>query len=528
MALGADKERFGNNLEQMRKDAAAKMNDLDSKAVPISTDWDRKNPMSDAIEVDNWGEGLVSRIESEARRVFEKGGVDEAVEEEQVARVTQRALSMAVERYGTVLGSFPEGKIADQVAINEFWQRAAMVLKSIDEKALMYESALEEGSNGTTVESFYRSLESYIPRDFTAVVERTLKNELTEADREYMAEKFLRLVGSKSLKDVYSMSTLGVRTTETCLLFLNLDKQPAEKTRIIEMIAAKPGGTAAMLYLTVGGFITVAEAEQVIDKQLAHESDPDRIEAFEKARKFMHGDNMERALEGQVEAKQELAERSEYLPGHKNQAKATLTYRGIGGLYVQAMAGTALVLSALTNWRTPVKFMTNPMTIAALGAGSLGAAINPSDINLWPKPGTHLSRLLQDKTDREEAEQVDEYLAFKKDMLNHTTTAELYYNVASDVELEVKRQVTEGIPLRDVKIDLASIGVDYEKLHPRFKTSSKEQIEARFTDWAQTFHYTEGLNRDTAVAQREYMDEMRPEFKLEGRWPTYNLSSALV
>jgi|GEM_PF-5160475 len=527
MPSPSDKNRFESNLGDFTRDGKTNMKNLHVDSVPMSIDWDRGDRRADNIEIGKWGKALILDIQKEANQVFDAAEVDEAHEEEELLRVTKRAMTMAVTRYEAVLSGFEGSNISNKVEVDEFWQRAAIVLQSINAKSLMYESAMQETGPDPIVEAFYKSIESNIPADFTAVVERITTDELTSRDREYIAGKFRRLMSCESLESVYTESTKDIQTGEVALLLLNLKENPEEKKKVIDLIISKPGGPAAIVYLTMGGYITGVEAEQYIERHEAGEKDEDRIKAFGKAREFILGGTMRSAQKARVRVRKETRTRAGYILGHKNQAQAKLSYKGIGATYVKCMAGGALVLSALNHWDSPVEFMTNPVTLAALTAGSIAAEVDPSDIGVWPKPGTHSAPLFQDKEEQEDAEMEDKFKYFKEDMLNKVTTAELYYNLMDRVISETKVQLTEGVHLSEVKIDLDKIGVKYNKLHSRFKNASKKQIESDFSEWTQTFFFEEGLNRPSEMAQRQYMNDMRRERELDDDWPTYNLGNAI-
>lgn len=523
-----ERERFDDALKEISKDAAAKMTDLEIDAIPMSQKWDRREQKSDDLgELNVWGKELIESIRQEADKLYESLNVDEVREEEEVLRVTKRAMTMAVERYGAVLDSFPKGEINDKVAVDEFWQRAAMVLNSVDERALMAQATQEEPGQEPMVEAFYKSIEATIPKDFTAVVERILTDELTPEDRDYIVTRLRHMAAHDSLEDIYTESTKAIQTGEVSLLMRNLRENPKELKKVVELAVAQPGGPAILLFLT-GPYLTVAESEQYIAKALRSERDPDRIQAFQKVDEFIHGEKMDAVVKEIQEGTKEIRKHADHIYGHKNQALAKLSYGGIFGTYMKLMAGSALTLSLIPNWRNPVKFITNPVTLAALMAGTVGAEIDPSDIGVWPKAGTYLSRLTQDRDVQEQAEIQDKYAYFKEDVLNHPAAAELYYNLNDRMVMEVKNQITEGTALADVSLTFESLKVDYDKLPARFKTVPKDQVEARFSDWARTFFYEEGLNRPSVTAQRLYLDQMREERQLAGKWPSTNLDIALT
>ncbi len=529
MSLPTNKERFESDLKELRKDFHGKMTNLEIDSVPLSIKWDRKDRRADDLgNLDKWGKTLIDKVSEEAQKIFESGNIKEAHEEEELMRITKRAMTKAVERFGTVLGSFQNGEIANKTQVDEFWQRAAVVLWSIDEKALMLESAKEEALPDPVVLAFYKSIESHIPSDYTAIVERILKDELKPEDREIIADKFLRLMGGDSLTKIYSESTKDIRTGEVTLLLLNLNKNTSEKRKVIEIITAKPGGPAAIMHLVVGDFISAAEGEQYIQRQLTYEQDPDRIEAFKQVKNFILGESMSKVQEMQANAKKEIRERANFIIGNKNQAAAKLSYSGLGSLYLKSIATGALGLMVMANWKQPGKLMRNPVTWAALATGSLAAEMDKSDIGIWPKPGTYLSKIAQDKNKMEEGALDSKFRAFDNDLLNNVSTAELYYNLIPEVRKATLDQLNKGIPLHEVEIKLDAIGIDYKKLDKRFRLRGKADIEDHFTKWTRSFFLEKGLNRPGENQQKNYMNELRRSRKIDGTWKTYNLSKALL
>lgn len=238
---------------------------------------------------------------------------------------------------------------------------------------------------------------------------------------------------------------------------------------------------------------------------------------------------MNEVAEERTVIQREVAERMPYTIGHKNQALAKLSYRGIVGTYIKLIAATGLVMNVLANVKHPVRgILLNPMIAASLAVGSVGAAVDPSDIGLWPKPGTHLSKLARDKNEWEEADVEAAFSSFKKDMLNHPIEAELYHEVSDRIVDEAQAQISDGAAVGQVDITMDALGMDYDKLPDRYKSIPKEKMEARFTDWVQTFMYDDGLNLDSAAQQSRYMNEARDEHPLlNGDWVAEGIDNAL-
>jgi hypothetical protein len=535
----ADKNRFLESLDEKVVDASDEMNALDERTIDGGIDPTLNTPFFDIefyngselmqqIEIDTFGENLVHAIADESERIFEKADLQTYREEEQLLQVSGIAMTNALERVSIIMNSFEGNRITTEVQAVEFWQRAANLIRDIDEQDLMKQSAKEAGSNGDLVRAFYETVGEHIPEDYTAVVERILADDLDPHDRLFIADA-IKNMSARSLSDIFSESTKIIQGSQLGLLLMNLKENPEELANVMDIVVERPGGPAAVMYMTVGGYLTVAESESMIEGELQRETDPVRREAFEEVLDFILGDTMTSVTEDRVAVQREIADRMPYILGHKNQAAAKLSYRGIIGTYMQLVAVMGLTMTVIANREHPIRgILANPMVAATLAIGSAGAALDPSDIGMWPKPGTHLTKALRDSDEWDEAKEEEAFGNFKTNMLNHPIEAELYYNVNDRIADEARAQINDGAAVGDIEITMDNIGLDFDQLPDRFQSVSKEKTEARFTDWVQTFMYDEGLNLDSASQQTRYMNEARDEHPLlNGDWGTYSLTSAL-
>jgi len=526
---GPDKEKFGTDLQELAKDTERRFDDLDRRSVTDGIDWAKNMERLDDIEVEVFGEDLVKAIRSESNRVYSDLELNTLREQEAVLSVTQRAMSNAVDRVTILMESFEGSDISNEVEVREFWQEIYGVINAMDAKVLMYEAAQDMGPDGAIVEGFYENMENYIPKDISGAVERTLSDTLTRDDRKFMVNEIMLLSANRSTYEIYQESNRELHTANASLILMNLNKNPGEKAKIMKMLLNETGGPKVIMDMTVGGYLLVSEAEVLIDRALRTERDPDRIMALQEVKNFVLGETMQDVSVRRIETQKEILTRLPSIRGHKNQALAKLSYRGIAGTYMKLIAASGLLFNVLANWKDPIDgILMNPMIAASLAVGTAGAAIDPSDIGVWPKPGTHLSSALRNKDDLEDAKQADEFAAFSGHLLNHPVEAELYYNLSGLVTREANRQMTAGKRLGEVEISMSKMGVDYSKLPDRFKTVPQNEMEAQFTEWVQTFMFDDGLNLDNERAQRKYMDDARDESAIiHGKWKKYNLSAAL-
>lgn len=526
---GPDKEKFDSDLQELAKDTGRQFDDLDRRSVTEGIDWAKDMERLDGVELELFGEELVNAVKHESKRVYSELELNTLREQEAFLSVTQRAMSNSIERVEILMQGFEGSDISNEVEVRDFWQRVYGVMNAMDAKVLMYEAAEEMGTDGEAIEGFYRVIEGYIPQDISGAVERTLSDKLTRKDREFMVDQIMALSMNQSTYEVYQASNREVHMANAGLLLVNLKENPKEKAKIMSMLLDKKGGPKVIMDMTVGGYISVSEAEALIDRALKRERDPDRITAMQEVKNFILGETMQAVSVRRVEMQKEILTRLPSIQGHKNQALAKLSYRGIAGTYMKIIAASGLILNVLANWRDPIDgILMNPMVALSLGVGTAGAAIDPSDIGVWPKPGSNLSGLLRDKNDLEDAEQADEFAAFKSTLLNHPVEAELYYNLADRAVNEANRQMTAGKRLGEVEISMSAMGVDYSKLPDRFKTVPQNEMEAQFSEWVQTFMFDDGLDLNNKRSQQAYMNEARDESHiLQGRWKNYNLNAAL-